>query len=64
MLRLSITIPRQWPGLWTRVIIVIIVFVLAIRWAPGAVLPLALGGWLGRWLIARIGPERLPVGGA
>jgi len=44
--RLSVKLrARPSPGAWTRVVIVII-FVVTLRWAPGAALPLGLGGWL------------------
>ena len=51
-MRVSICIPWQWPGMWTRVVIVVVVIVMTIRWAPGAALPLGAGGWLGGWLAA------------
>jgi hypothetical protein len=38
--------------MWTRVVIVVVVIVMTIRWAPGAALPLGAGGWLGGWLAA------------
>jgi hypothetical protein len=60
---LYITVPRQWPGPWTRVIIIVVIFLLVARLAPGAVFPLGLGGWLGGWLA--VAPARaLPVSGA
>lgn len=60
---LHILIRRQWPGPWTRVIIVVVIFLLVARLAPDAVFPLGLGGWLGGWLAAA--PARaLSVNGA
>jgi hypothetical protein len=59
---LHILIPRQWPGLWTRVIIIVVIFLFVTRRAPDAVLPLGLGGWLGGW-IARAPARGLPVSG-
>jgi hypothetical protein len=60
MVRLSILVPRHWPGPLIRVIIIVVVYVLAVRWAPGDVLPLSVGALLGGWLGVSVGPE--PVG--
>jgi hypothetical protein len=59
---LHIMIPRQWPGPWTRVIIIVVIFLLVTRLAPDAVLPLSLGGWLGGWLA--LAPTRTLPGSA
>jgi hypothetical protein len=58
-----LTVPWQWPGPWTRVIIIVVIFLFVARLAPDAVVPLGLGGWLGGWLTVK--PARaLPAGGA
>jgi hypothetical protein len=48
----SICITRPWPGAWLRSIIVVVIFVIVLRRAPGDVIPLGLGGCLGSWLAA------------
>ena len=53
---LSIIIPRHWPGPLIRVIVIIVVYVLAVHWAPGDILPLSVGGVLGSWLGTGIAP--------
>lgn len=58
MIQLSITVRRPWPGPWTRVILVVVILVLIAHWVPATLLPLAVGGWLSRWLIA----PAVPVG--
>jgi uncharacterized membrane protein YdjX (TVP38/TMEM64 family) len=64
MIRLNVVVPRRWPGPLIRVIIVIIIYVLALHWAPGEILPLSIGALLGSWLgasIARTYPVCLPT---
>jgi hypothetical protein len=51
MLAVSITVRRPWPGPWARVVLVVIILVFMVHWAPAMVLPLAAGGWLSRWLV-------------
>lgn len=43
---------RNWPGIWTRGTVVVIVFVFVTHWAPGEVLPLGIGCLLAAWLAA------------
>ena len=50
MIRLNVVVPRRWPGPLIRIVIVIVVYVLALHWAPGVVLPLSIGALLGSWL--------------
>jgi hypothetical protein len=57
-MKVSICVARPRPGVWIRVIVVVAVFVLALRWAPGAAIPLGIGGWLGGWLADA--PARMP----
>jgi hypothetical protein len=40
------------PGVRTRVMIIVIIFLVSARWAPDAVLPLGLGAGLAAWLPA------------
>jgi hypothetical protein len=49
-MRMFVQVPGQWPGLWTRIIIVLIVIVLAYRWVPAALAPIIFGTGLGSWL--------------
>jgi len=39
-----------------RVIVIIVVYVLAVHWAPGDILPLSVGGVLGSWRGTGIAP--------
>jgi hypothetical protein len=41
------------PGARTRAVIIIIIYVLAFRFAPDAAVPLAFGGIIGAWFAAR-----------
>jgi hypothetical protein len=49
-MQVSVCVTRPRLGLWIRVIVVVGVLVLVLRWTPGAAIPLGLGGWLGGWL--------------
>ena len=59
MIRLSISIRRPWPGPIARVVIIVIVYMLAIHFAPSVIIPLSFGGILGSWLSASITPVRV-----
>lgn len=41
----------RWPGQVIRIIVIVVVAALAVRWAPHAVLPLIVGISLGAWLL-------------
>jgi hypothetical protein len=53
----------QKPGPWLRLVITIVIYLGAVRFAPYAATPLALGGALGS-LLAGQRTSPLPVGGA
>jgi hypothetical protein len=52
---ISFSLPRSWPGTWTRVIIIVVIFVAIYQLDPGWVIMLILGGWLGAWAAAPAG---------
>jgi hypothetical protein len=54
-MNVSVCVTRPWPGIWARGLIVVIIFVIVVRWTPGQAIPLGLGGWLGGWLTAGAG---------
>ena len=49
-MNVTLCVTRPWPGIWTRTVVCVIVFVVVFRTAPDAAIPLGLGGWLGGWL--------------
>jgi hypothetical protein len=51
-----------WPGPWTRIIILVIVYVVAARLTPWEVLPLVVGGCLGGWATGAARPLQLGTG--
>lgn len=46
----SLCVARPWPVARIRVLVVVAVFVIVLRWVPDAALPLGLGVWLDNWL--------------
>jgi hypothetical protein len=48
----SLCVARPLPVAGIRVLVVVAVFVIVLRWAPDAALPVGLGVWLGSWLAA------------
>ena len=63
-MRVSVQVPRRWPDLWTRIIIVLIIIVLAYRWVPAALTPIIIGTGLGSWLISAPASMYRAVGGS
>jgi hypothetical protein len=47
---IHLCIPWTRLGVRARVVIVVLVFMIAARWAPDATVPLGIGGSLGLWL--------------
>jgi hypothetical protein len=49
-MQVSVRVTTQPLRTWPWVIVILIIVLIAARWAPGAALPLGLGGWLGSYL--------------
>ncbi len=59
MVKVTFTVRRPFPGPVIRVVVVVVIYVLAARQVPGAVLPLGVGSVLGGWLavaVTAVGP--------
>lgn len=61
---MSLAVPRRWHGPLIRVIFVIVIYMLALRWAPDNVLPFSVSALLGSWLGASIAPAPVASAGS
>jgi hypothetical protein len=56
---IDVNVRGRWrPGIWVRLVVVVVIYVAAAYLAPAVVLPLALGGCLGGWLRADALPSQ------